>query len=77
MTTTEKKWAYIKLIIFISSSNKSNTISPINIRVFKDVKWIMPSDLASLLPPIFVPLIGIAMPAVFIVLIGRLITATE
>ena len=37
----------------------------------------MPSDLASLLPPIFVPLIGIAMPAVFIVLIGRLITATE
>ena len=37
----------------------------------------MPSDLSTLLPPIFVPLIGIAMPAVFIVLIGRLITATE
>ena len=28
----------------------------------------MPSDLPSLLPSIFVPLIGIAMPAVFIVI---------
>jgi len=37
----------------------------------------MPSDLPSLLHSIFVPLIGIAMPAVFIVLIGRLITASE
>jgi len=37
----------------------------------------MPSDLPSLLPSIFVPLIGIAMPSVFIVLIGRFITATE
>jgi len=66
-----------KLIIFISSSNKINTISQINTRVFKDVQRTMPSDLPSLLPSIFVPLIGIAMPAVFIVLIGRLITATE
>ena len=40
-------------------------------------KITMPSDLPSLIPSIFVPLIGIAMPAVFIVLIGRLITATE
>ncbi len=32
---------------------------------------------ASWLPPIFVPLIGILVPAVFIVLIGRYITATE
>jgi len=40
-------------------------------------KELMPSDLPSLLPSIFVPLIGIAMPAVFIVLIGRFITATE
>ena len=40
-------------------------------------KITMSSDLSSLLPSIFVPLIGIAMPAVFIVLIGRLITATE
>ena len=37
----------------------------------------MPSDLSTLLPSIFVPLIGIAMPAVFIVIIGRFITATE
>ena len=49
----------------------------INIKLFKKFERIMPSDLANLLPPIFVPLIGIAMPAVFIVLIGRLITATE
>jgi len=40
-------------------------------------KELMPSDLPSLLPSIFVPLIGIAKPAVFIELIGRLITATE
>jgi len=40
-------------------------------------KITMPSDLPSLLPSIFVPLLGIAMPAVFIVLIGRFITATE
>jgi len=40
-------------------------------------KITMPSDLPSLLPSIFVPLIGKAMPAVFIVLIGRFITATE
>jgi len=37
----------------------------------------MPSDLPSLLPSIFVPLIGIEITAVFIVLIGRFITATE
>ena len=38
----------------------------------------MSSELAaSWLPSIFVPLIGILTPAVFIVLIGRLITATE
>ena len=38
----------------------------------------MSSDMvASWLPSFFVPLIGILVPAVFIVLIGRYITATE
>ena len=38
----------------------------------------MSSDMvASWLPSLFVPLIGILVPAVFIVLIGRYITATE
>tara|TARA_B100000212_G_C27027629_1_gene385922 strand:- start:425 stop:541 length:117 start_codon:yes stop_codon:yes gene_type:complete len=38
----------------------------------------MSSDIvASWLPSLFVPLIGILVPAVFIVLIGRYITATE
>ena len=38
MRTIQKKIQKIKkLIIFISSSDKSNTISKINIRVFKEV----------------------------------------
>tara|TARA_B100000131_G_scaffold277454_1_gene281320 strand:+ start:1368 stop:1484 length:117 start_codon:yes stop_codon:yes gene_type:complete len=38
----------------------------------------MSSEFASTwIPAVFVPLIGIATPAVFIVLIGRFITATE
>jgi len=38
----------------------------------------MSSDMvASWLPSLFVPLIGILVPAVFIVLIGRYITASE
>ncbi len=38
----------------------------------------MTSELASnLLPTILIPLVGIMGPAVFIVLIGRYITATE
>ncbi len=37
----------------------------------------MSSELAlNLLPRVFVPLIGIMVPAVFIVLIGRYITAS-
>jgi len=39
---------------------------------------IMSTDMvASWLPSLFVPLIGILVPAVFIILIGRYITATE
>ena len=38
----------------------------------------MSSELASSwIPSVFVPLIGIVTPAVFIVLIGRYITATD
>tara|TARA_Y100001968_G_C19417234_1_gene749659 strand:- start:1280 stop:1417 length:138 start_codon:yes stop_codon:yes gene_type:complete len=38
----------------------------------------MTSEFAlNFLPSIFVPLIGIMVPAVFIVVIGRYITATE
>jgi len=73
----EKYLSYKKLIIFISSSNKSNIISHINIKVLKDVKWIMSSEFSNLLPSVFVPMIGLVVPAVFIVLIGRFITATE
>jgi len=32
---------------------------------------------ANWLPSVFVPLIGLALPAVFIVLVGRHITATD
>ena len=73
----KKYLSYKKLIIFISSSNKSNIISRINIKVLKDVKWIMSSEFLDLLPSVFVPMIGLVVPAVFIVLIGRFITATE
>tara|TARA_B100000579_G_scaffold97159_1_gene77085 strand:- start:1014 stop:1151 length:138 start_codon:yes stop_codon:yes gene_type:complete len=42
------------------------------------LKQEMTSELASsLLPSILIPLVGIMGPAVFIVLIGRYITATE
>ncbi|MDC3118527.1 photosystem I reaction center subunit VIII [Prochlorococcus sp. AH-716-K03] len=37
----------------------------------------MPSDFSTFLPSIFVPLICLVTPAVFLVLIGRLITATD
>ena len=68
---------YKKLIIFISSSHKSNINCQINTKVFKYLKKIMPSDFSTFLPSIFVPLIGLVTPAVFIVLIGRFITATD
>jgi len=45
--------------------------------VFKDVKSTMSSEFSNLLPSVFVPMIGLVAPAVFIVLIGRFITATE
>ena len=42
------------------------------------ITQIMSTDMvASWLPSLFVPLIGILVPAVFIILIGRYITATE
>ena len=42
------------------------------------LEYAMSSDFAaSWLPAVFVPMIGIMAPAVFIVLIGRYITATE
>ena len=72
-----KNLACKKLIIFISSSNKINIISNINTKVFKDVKRTMSSEFSNLLPSVFVPMIGLVAPAVFIVLIGRFITATE
>nr|ABE11437.1 conserved hypothetical protein [uncultured Prochlorococcus marinus clone HOT0M-5C8] len=37
----------------------------------------MSSEFLNLLPSVFVPMIGLVVPAVFIVLIGRFITATE
>ena len=73
----QKNLACKKLIIFISSSNKINIISNINTKVFKDVKRTMSSEFSNLLPSVFVPMIGLVVPAVFIVLIGRFITATE
>ena len=72
-----KNLACKKLIIFITSSNKINIISNINTKVFKDVKRTMSSEFSNLLPSVFVPMIGLVAPAVFIVLIGRFITATE
>ncbi len=40
--------------------------------------YAMTSDFAAnWLPSVFVPLIGLATPAVFIVLVGRHITATD
>ena len=72
-----KNLACKRLIIFISSSNKINIFSNINTKVFKDVKRTMSSEFSNLLPSVFVPMIGLVAPAVFIVLIGRFITATE
>ncbi len=40
--------------------------------------YVMTSEFAAAwLPAVFVPLIGLVAPAVFIVLVGRHITATE
>ena len=75
--TNRKNFAYKKLIIFISSSDKNNIICQINTKISKYLKKIMPADFSTFLPSIFVPLIGLVTPAVFIVLIGRFITATD
>ena len=56
-------------------TNRSSLIT-----VIKDLIWYirMSSEFAATwLPAVFVPLIGLITPAVFIVLVGRYITAAD